>query len=161
MLPTARHIRIKAAQQELIAACGGIMKTAELCSYSKSEVGRWNNEESPEWMPADAVDKLEALTGKRYWTQAWLETRGMKLADSEEGGERLACLTTDMAALIGAFGGLMSEWAVTAADGHATPAEATRMRKLLPELKALISSIEQGLATVKAEGGISLVKAAS
>ncbi|MBS9720198.1 hypothetical protein JYU29_05790 [Tianweitania sp. BSSL-BM11] len=159
MLPSARHIRIKAAQQELISACGGIVKTAEICNYGKSTVGRWNDEESPEWMPADAVDKLEALTGKRYWTQAWLETRGMKLAEPDEAEARLACLTTDMASLIGAFGGLMSEWAITAADGKATPAEATRMRKHLPELKELIASIEQGLAAVKAEGGISLVKA--
>jgi hypothetical protein len=159
MLPSARHVRIKAAQQELIAACGGIIKAAELCNYGKSTVGRWNDEDSADMMPSDAVDKLEALTGKRYWTQAWLETRGMKLAEPDEAEARLACLTTDMASLIGAFGGLMSEWAITAADGKATPAEATRMRKLLPEIKDLISSIEQGLATVKAEGGISLVRA--
>lgn len=157
MLPSARHFRLKAAQQELIGACGGIVRAAELCGYSKSHVGRWNNEDSPEWMPLDAADKLEQAVGKNLFTAAWLECRGLKLADPESREAKVACLTTEFAGLVTDFGAVLAEWAQAAADGHATPAEATRMRRQLPAIKERIAGLEQILAAVHAEGGLSVV----
>lgn len=159
MVPSAnaRHYRIKAAQRDLIDACGGIERSAEICGYGKSTVGRWRDIESPDWMKLDAVEKLETEAGLHVWTVAWLESRGLKLVTAER-DVKVACLTSQMAGLVGDLGALMGEWAVTAADGHATPAEADRMRKSLSPLRDRFSAIEDALAGVKAEGGLSLVK---
>lgn len=157
MLPSARHYRLKAAQQELVALCGGIVRAADICGYSKTVVGRWADEDSTELMNPIAVDKLESAVGKKVWTVAWVESRGLKLSTEDDAEARLACLTTEMAGLVGDFGAVMAEWAATAADGRATPTEAMRVRRTLAELKERISSIESGLAGVMAEGGISLV----
>ena len=157
MLPSARHYRLKAAQQELIAAAGGIMRAAEICGYSKSEVGRWNNEDAPDWMSLDAADKLEQATGKNIFTLAWLDCRGLKLAEPDSVAAREACLTTEVAGFIGDFAAIINEWALVAADGQATPAEATRFGKRLADIKGRIGDIEELLAGVKAKGGIALV----
>lgn len=160
MVPNAnaRHYRIKAAQRDLIAAAGGIMRAAEIANYGKSTVGRWADIEAREWMPLDAVDKLEAETGLTVFTTAWVETRGLKLADAEPGTDRVACLTAEVAGLVGEFSGLISEWALTSADGHASPAEARRLRGAIPGLRERLSRLEGVLASVQADGGLSLVK---
>ena len=51
--------RIKSAQRDLIERCGGIVRSAEKCSASKTEVGRWNNQGDPDIMPIAAVMQLE------------------------------------------------------------------------------------------------------
>lgn len=158
MLPSARHYRLKAAQQELIAACGGIVRAAEICNYGKSTVGRWGDIDSPEWMPLDAADRLETAAGINIFTAAWVESRGLKLADGDSREARIACLTTEIAGFIGDFSAMMAEWAQAAADGKATPTEATRLQRQLPKLKDRISNLEELLAGVQAAGGLSLVK---
>ena len=160
MVPNAhaRHFRIKAAQRDLIAAAGGIERAADFCSYGKSTVGRWANIDAPEWMPLDAVDKLESETGLTHFTRAWVETRGLKLAEPDAREEQVACLTTEIAGFVGEFGTLMAEWALTSADGHATPGEANRLRRFLPTMRDRLSKIEEQLAAIHAAGGLSLVK---
>lgn len=149
----ARHYRIKAAQRDLIAAAGGIERAADICSYGKSTVGRWSKIDQPEIMPADAVEALEAETGLRLWTAAWLRERGLRLAD-EEAGAAGNCLATEMATLGGAFGALFTEWSAIAADGHATPAEADGLlRRHLPEIDAAVDRLKDAAATVIADGG--------
>lgn len=159
MVPNAnaRHFRLKAAQRDLIAAAGGIQRAAELCSYGKSTVGRWADIESREWMPLDAADRLEAETGLSIFTQAWVESRGLKLAGADEGERKSVSLTTEIAGIAGALSALLSEWAVASADGHATPAEADRLRKHVPTIKDLLSRLEDACSEVRAAGGLSLV----
>lgn len=159
MVPNAnaRHFRIKAAQRDLISAAGGIVRAAQITNFSKSEVGRWNDIDSPDWMDLVAVDKLEAETGLRVFTQAWVETRGLKLADVEPDADKVAGLAIEVAGLVADFSTLMGEWAVTSADGHATTNEAIRLRRQLPALRERISRLEGILAAVQAEGGLSLV----
>jgi hypothetical protein len=161
MLPAtnASHFRIKAAQRDLIAAAGGIERAAEICSYGKSTVGRWAKIDQPEIMPHDAVAALEAETGLRLWTVAWLGARGLKLAD-DAAGDTGNCLATEMASLGGAFGALFSEWSAIAADGHATPAEADMLlRRHLPALDAAVDRLKDASAQVIAEGGSALFRA--
>jgi len=159
MVPNAnaRHFRLKAAQRDLIAAAGGIMRSADLCNYGKSTVGRWADIESPEWMPLDAADKLEVETGLTIFTQAWVESRGMKLAGQDDGARRAISLTTEIAGIAGALSALLSEWAVASADGHASPAEADRLRGLTPSIKDGVARLEEALSEVRAAGGLSLV----
>lgn len=157
----ARHFRLKAAQRDLIAAAGGIVRAGALCSYGKSTVGRWADIESPEWMPLDAADKLEAETGLTIFTQAWVESRGMKLAGQDDGDRRAVSLTTEIAGVAGALSALLSEWALASADGHASPTEADRLRKLTPAVKEHLSRFEDALSEVRAAGGLSLVSSKS
>lgn len=159
MVPNAnaRHFRLKAAQRDLIAAAGGIQRAAELCSYGKSTVGRWADIESREWMPLDAADKLEAETGLTIFTQAWVESRGLKLAGQGEGEGGAVSLTAEIAGIAGALSTLLSEWAMASADGHASPAEADRLRKITPTIRDHLSRFEDALSEVRAAGGLSLV----
>ena len=154
----AKHFRLKAAQRDLIAAAGGIERAAELCSYGKSTVGRWAKIDSPEIMDAGAVETLETETGLKLWTVAWLGTRGLKLAD-EDAGTAGDCLATEMAALSGAFGALLTEWSAIAADGHATPTEADLLlRRHLPAIDGAIARMKDASAQVIADGGSALFK---
>lgn len=158
MVPNAsgRHFVIKAAQRDLVAAAGGIQRAAEICNYGKSTVGRWADIESPEWMPLDAVDRLEAETGLAILTRAWVAARGLQLAEADTArGD--ACLTGEVTQLTAAFAALLAEWSSVAADGHATPAEADRMRRLVPQLDQAVRGLKEALARVRAEGGLNLV----
>ncbi|MER9665517.1 hypothetical protein [Mesorhizobium sp. M0203] len=153
----ARHFRIKAAQRDLIAAAGGIVRAAELCNFGKSTVGRWADIESPEWMDLTAADKLEAETGLNLFTLAWVESKGLKLADPGDGHARAVSLTSEVAGIAGALSTLLGEWAMASADGHATPAEADRLRKTVPTIREHLSRFENALSEVRAAGGLSLV----
>jgi hypothetical protein len=154
----AKHFRLKAAQRDLIAACGGIERAAEICSFSKSTVGRWAKIDQPEIMDPAAVDALETETGLRLWTTAWLAGRGLKLADEDVASEG-ACLQSEMGAFLGAVGSLCQEWATIQADGHATPAEAdSLLRRHLPEVVRAVDGLKDASAGVIAAGGASLFR---
>lgn len=158
MVPNANRtlFRLKAAQRDLIAACGGIERAAEICAYGKSTVGRWNNQDSAELMPLDAVDALEAECGRAEVTLALAGLRGLRLSGEPAVSGANDCLMTRHAETVTRAAELMGEGAAAFSDARVTPAEAARMDRAASALAAAVEDYRKALATARAEGGASL-----
>lgn len=76
--------RMKSAQRDLIKLAGGIERAAEITSFAKSSVGRWNNAGDAELMPPQAVYALEAECGVPVFTAAMAALHGRRLSDPDE-----------------------------------------------------------------------------
>jgi len=157
MIPNANRtlFRLKAAQRDLISACGGIERAAEICAYSKSTVGRWNAD-GPELMPLDAVMALEAECGRAEVTLAMAGLHGLRLAGEPEAAGVNECLMARHADTVTRAAELMTEGALAFSDAKVTPAEAARMDRAASALAAAVEEYRKTLASVRAEGGATL-----
>jgi hypothetical protein len=153
MITTAWFHRIKAAQRDLIRLSGGIERSAEISSISKSHIGRMNNATDPELMPLHAVYALESECGVPVVTSAMAELSGKRLVDPE--GEQGAnhCLIAAYSDTVRKAGELISGGAVAIADLVVTPAEAMKMDRDAAELEQGLAALRNALAAVKARGG--------
>ncbi|WP_234905678.1 hypothetical protein [Rhizobium rhizogenes] len=145
--------RIKAAQRDLIARCGGIIRVTDLVSASKSEVGRWNNGADPDLMPVGAIVVLERDCGYALVTSVLAESNGRRLTDPEEdlrvGKDILAAfgeIHRQTGELTNAFGAAIS-------DGFVTSTEGTTIDRIAASLERAASDLRAGVAVVKAQGG--------
>lgn len=159
MIPNAnaRHFRVKAAQRDMIAAAGGIERVAEIVGYSKSTVGRWNNGDSPDLMPLDALWALETETGMPVMTTALAELSGRRLSDPKEVADAEADIMRGYAGLCSKAGEMMSTMAEAMADGKITPAEAAAYDRRLSELSDIIAACRRHAANVRGAGGFSVM----
>ena len=153
MISTAWFHRIKAAQRDLIRLVGGIERSAEISSISKSHIGRMNNATDPELMPLHAVYALESECGVPVVTSAMAELSGKRLVDpeSERGADH--CLIAAYSETVRKAGDLISGGAVAIADLIVTPAEASKMDRDAAELEQGLAVLRQALAAIKARGG--------
>lgn len=145
-------LRLLAAQRDLIEACGGIARVMEKTSHSKSQVGRWNGGADRDLMPISAVLILEEDCARPLVTNVMAEFNGRALTDPADCGERIACLSQQVAALVATAGRMVVEAANAKADGVVTPNEAIGLRGTLGDIKRLSSEIEDLLAGVQAGG---------
>lgn len=158
MNPAARHARIKAAQELIIATCGGLDDCAALCNFGRSTVGRWSDRNDPTLMPLAAVMALEAHCGQPVVTAALAEINGRRLVDPEgsatAGQARVMSRHAD--AIVQA-GELMAAGAAAFADGRVTPTEAVGIDRAIATLEQGLSEYRKALAGVRAEGGLKVV----
>ncbi len=159
MVPNAqvRHYRMKAAQRDMIAAAGGIERASEICGYSKSTVGRWNQADGKELMPLDALWVLEAETAMPVMTGALAELSGRRLSDPREVADAEADIMRGYAELCRKAGDMMATMAAALADGKITPAEAQAYDRRLGELSDIIAACRKHAAGVRQAGGFSVV----
>src|SRR5690606_4565029 len=121
MVPNAnaRFFLLKAKQRDLIAACGGQIRSAEICHYGKSTVGRWADPNSPELMPLDALFALEEECGRYDMSEAIASARGRRLADCDEASAAdNASIMSRQAEAAVHFAELMSAAAMAFADNR-------------------------------------------
>jgi hypothetical protein len=158
MVPNAnaRHFLLKAKQRDLIAAAGGIERAAEICSYSKSAVGRWAHADSHDEMPLDAIFALEEETGRFDMSEAIASARGRRFADVEAMPANGSVMAAHAEAVV-RMGELMTEGALAFADGQLTPAESARIDRALAKVEKGIDDYRQILAGAKAAGGLKVV----
>ena len=157
-MSSARLNRIKAAQNQLIALCGGI--DGALDAYDKagrSTIGRWNDLGDPTLMPLVAVIALEAHCGQPVVTAALAEISGRRLADPDIGRQAQANVLSHHADAIVHAGQLMAAGAQAFADGRITPNEATTIDRAAGALEQALGDNRKALATVRAAGGLSVV----
>ena len=154
-LSDAFHHRIKAAQRDLIARSGGIMRVAEITSFSKSEVGRWNNPNEPAHMPLAAAVALEDDTGVALVTSVMAEANGRRLSDPAAQRAAEISLMQAQAETMRQFADLMHANAVAAADGKFTPTEAMTCDRIAATVEAALSNYRNAMAGVKAHGSVS------
>ncbi|TIX55097.1 MAG: hypothetical protein E5V25_29395, partial [Mesorhizobium sp.] len=70
-MATANILRIKAAQEQLVAACGGADQCVELLhNHGRSTIYRWADKNDPTLMPLAAVIAMEAHCGLALVTAA-------------------------------------------------------------------------------------------
>lgn len=146
--------RIKAAQRDLIEACGTVRRVEERFSYSRSVIQRWSDAKHPDLMPIDAVRRLEEDCGVPFVTSVMAEVTGRRLSDPEAEQDVAACVMQSHAGLVGEFGELASKMALAFADGQMTPAEAHVADRAAAALEESARQLRNALAVVKAAGGV-------
>lgn len=144
--------RLKSAQRDLIKQCGGIERSADISSFGKSTVGRWNNGGDPELMPVTAVLLLEAECGTPLVTTVMAELNGRRLADPDEFGRGTGNILARYAEAVRQSGELMAVGAQAFADGKVTPAEATQLDRVASDVERALSEFRQLLAGARADG---------
>lgn len=144
--------RLKAAQRDLIKQCGGIERSADISSFGKSTVGRWNNSTDSELMPMTAVLLLEAECGTPLVTTVMAELNGRRLADPDEFGKGTGNILARYAEAVRQSGELMAVGAQAFADGKVTPAEATQLDRVASDVERSISEFRKLLAEARVDG---------
>lgn len=91
-MTNAWFYQLKAANRLLIKKNGGIEAAAEICSLSKSQIGRCNNDGDTELLPIPAQLRLEAECGDPCVTRVMAGLHGCKLSDPAAKNEEGACL---------------------------------------------------------------------
>jgi hypothetical protein len=146
--------RVKAAQRDLIKLCGGIERSAELTSISKSQIGRMNNPADGELMTLAAVVILEADCGQPVVTAVMAETNGRRLTDPEAERAAEVGVLSAHADLMRQNGELAYSMSVAIADGRVTPAEAQTIDRVAAKVAEANSELRAALAGIKAQGGV-------
>ncbi|WP_157014874.1 phage regulatory CII family protein [Mesorhizobium xinjiangense] len=149
--------RLKAAQRDLIKMAGGIERTAELTSFSKSEVGRWNLAGEGQLMPLAAVFALEMEVGVPIVTSAMAGLQGRRLSDPAEDEARVGDVLARFSDAARQSADLTAAGALALADGKITPAEASEIDRAASRLQQSIVDLRNALAGTKAAGGFSVV----
>lgn len=158
MVPNAnaRHFLLKAKQRDLIAAAGGIERAAAVCSYSKSEVGRWNNPDSPDLMELPAIFALEEETGRFDMSEAICAARGRRFAEAEAAVANGSVMAAHAEAVV-RMGEVMTEGALAFADGKLTPSESAQIDRAVSKLEKTAADYRRVLASARAAGGLKIV----
>lgn len=160
MVPNAnaRHFLLKAKQRDLIAAAGGIERAAAVCNFSKSQVGRWANADSPELMPLDALFALEEETGRFDMSEAIAAARGRRFDEGALEAVANGSIMARHAETIVQAGELMSTGALAFSDGKLTPAEAQAIDRAAGALERGLAELRKAAAGVRAAGGLSVLE---
>jgi len=146
------HVRFRAAQRDLIDACGGIERVAELTSYGKSTVGRWRSPGDRDEMPRPVILTLEADCGRPLITRLMNEFNGLTLAEKGAGSEAVAGLETLAASLVEQSGRFVVETIRARGDGVVTPSEADQLRAIQAQVGRLNDQIADALAGIRSGG---------
>lgn len=159
-ISTAWQHRLKSAQRDLISRCGGIERAAEITSFAKSNVGRWNNPTDPDLMPINAVLALELDAGVALVTAVMAGLNGRRLMEPDSEGAGPAAVFRHHAEAMRAAGDLMAAGAAAFADGKLTPAEMAIIDKAAGQVEATLSELRKAIGHGKAEGGqVAILKA--
>ena len=149
--------RIKGAQRNLIDRCGGIESAAEVCSYSSSTVGRWNDLNASHMMPLDVVLILEAFAGFAPVTQAMAEINNRRIVSPEgEVTESLQILGL-LGELGDAFADLQKLGIGAIADGKFDINEARSLSEPAQRLSDVVAALQSLSANVSANGAVDVV----
>lgn len=145
--------RVKAAQRDLVEACGGIKRVESRFNYGKSTVGRWNDAGDPTLMPLGAIVALESDCGIPYVTGALAEVNGRRLSDPDEDKASDVCVMTSHAELLRHTAELANGMAVAISDSRVTPTEAQTIDRIAASMQNAINDMRGALAAIKAKGG--------
>ncbi len=145
--------RVKAAQRDLIEACGGIKRVETRFNYGKSTVGRWNDGNDPTLMPLGAVVALESDCGRPYVTGALAEVNGRRLSDPSEDRVVDVCVMASHAELLRHTAELANSMAMAIADSRVTPTEAQTIDRVAASMQNAMNDMRAALASIKAKGG--------
>jgi hypothetical protein len=151
--------RIKAATRDLVKACGGVERSAEIAHVSKSEVSRWQVVTDESVLPIPAAVALENECGLPIVTTVMAELNGRRLTDGVSEGGSAAAVAVRHAEVFRAAAELMAQGAQALSDGDLTPAEAEIYDRAASQLQQAIAPLRLDLAAAKAgAGGLKVVR---
>lgn len=153
ILPMAWFYRLKAAQRDLIARCGGIERASDIASVSKSQMGRFNNPGDSELMGPTVQLMLEVECGLPIFTAAMAELQGRRLTEPEVAAAANATLMSAHAEVMVRAGELAAAGAITFADGKVTPAEATGLLRKAADVRNAVAELSNAAAACVAGDG--------
>ena len=148
---------IRGAQSDLVHEVGGVRRAGELVGRSTSEAGRWQSDLDFKVTNVAQAMILQADCGRPLLTNVMLD---FMAAHRSGVPESVACateLSEHIADMMDHAGRIFAEAARAQADGHITPAEAQRLRRLCSAAAKFIAELDAMLAGVEAAGGISVV----
>lgn len=147
----AWFFRMKAAQRDLIKACGGIERAAEVCGMSPASVGRWNNPEVDELINLRAKTRLEADSGYPWVTRVELQALGFEIRRvGAVGTGRVADVHGVTSRVVAEASDVMRSYSQALADGQITPADITALQKELGELAQAVEEARMAGAALLA-----------
>ncbi len=160
MVPNAntRHFRLKAAVRDLIAAAGGLERTAAICGLGKSTVGRWQDADRDDFPNLAYVAQLEAECGRCDVSRAMADLAGLPVGSRPREAEGNACLMATHAEAVTHAAALMAEGAMAFSDSHVTPSEANAMDRAAQRLEEALGDYRKVLAGIRGEGGSALFR---
>lgn len=156
-MSTARILRIKSAQKQLIYACEGAETVVDTFNYARSTVFRWADLNDPTLMPLNVVLTLEAHCGSPLVTAAMAEVGGRRLADPDQFAKATGSVLSHHSDAIAQAAELMQAGALAFADGKVSINEAISMDRSAQRLEAAVCELRKSLADVHAAGGLSVV----
>lgn len=148
-LPDDVLMRIKAATRDLVKACGGIVRAAELCRVSKTEMGRYQVPTDPDIIPLHHALVLETECDLPVITTVMADIHGRRLSDPQA-VEAAGCIFARNAELMRRTAELMGSAATAAADGSCTASEAEILDRHASAVEAATRLLRRDLASVKA-----------
>lgn len=151
--------RLRGAQRDLIEACGTIERVTELTSMSKSQVGRWRSPTDSDLMPVNCVMILEEDCGRPLVSKIMADFSGYTLTAPDQREAQIACLSTQVADLVGQVSSLMARTAQAGSDGFYSVGEVNELLKINSEVRSVADKLDDVLASVKASGGVSVLQA--
>ncbi|CDZ43073.1 Hypothetical protein NGAL_HAMBI1146_58460 [Neorhizobium galegae bv. officinalis] len=146
--------RLKAAQRDLIEACGGVERAGNKTGYGKSTVGRWFDGADPTTMPLAAVRTLEIDCNQPIVTAVMAEATGRRLTDPDLERAAEVSVMQSHAEVMRQMAELANGMAMAIADGKVTPAEATRVDRIASDIQSATNDLRSAFASIKAKGGI-------
>lgn len=132
--PEASYLALKSAARQLIRQLGGVEAAADDTRVGKSALGRYYDQNSPDFMPVDvALDLMLAARsqgGDATVARTLAELLGFQLVQAEQGGAlgdwlRHTCSLSIQAVQVA------NEVAIAASDGTITKEEA---QSILPQI---------------------------
>ncbi|MBD3845962.1 hypothetical protein IED13_09655 [Bosea sp. SSUT16] len=150
----AWHHRMKAAQRDLIARCGGIARSADVGEVSIAQMGRLNNPNEPDIMSARVKARLEADAGFPVVTKVELEAQGWQ-ASQIEVVSPAPDLHVSTARVVAEASDIMRVYAQATVDGKLTPAEIRGLQREFAELARVLEDARlAGAALLALAGGL-------
>ncbi|MFG1332047.1 hypothetical protein V5F41_12445 [Xanthobacter autotrophicus] len=143
--------RIKAVTRDLIKLCGGVERSGEIASRSKSVVSRWQIPTEAEIIDLPAAIALESECGMPLVTSVMAETHGRRLTD-EAAMASAASLNARHSELLRAQGETSIHMAAALEDGTITPAEAEILDRAASNQEEALRRFRAGLSAVRADG---------
>lgn len=145
--------RVKAAQRDLIARCGGVRRAAEIAGCSPSWIGKCNSPEEDGFLSMTQKRALETDAQFPVVSKVEVEAQGWSLHQMEA-APAAADLHGSTARVIVEASDVMRVYAEAAKDGKLTP---TEIRELQGEFAALARVLEDarlaGAATLAIHSG--------
>ncbi|TRL35515.1 hypothetical protein [Rhizobium straminoryzae] len=152
-LTNAWFHQLKAANRQLIKKNGGIEASADLCSLSKSQVGRCHSDSDTELLPIPAVLRLEAECGDPVVTRVMAALHGCKLTDPTlESGDG-ACLLRESLELSARAAEYQRNASIAFSDLKVNSTEAKQALRDLAMIVEKASALSRQYAEIAASGG--------
>lgn len=148
--------RMKAAQRDLIKACGGIERSAEVAEQSTAQIGRCNNSETDDLLSARTKAKLEADCGYPWVTRAELQLLGFDIVRSVEArGDRAGDVHSATSRVVAEASDVMRAYSDALRDGTISPADIAILQKELGELAHAVEEARMaGAASIAVQRGL-------